>query len=152
MTPPRFMRSSRSHHARRSGGNSHRSAESHGPNGKVRGNYKHILDHYLSQARDARASGDRVMVEYLLQYAEHYQRMVNQINETMNNQQQHGGQPSAATAPQDHQNSVQDRRDEQPRDERREVTREKQPRDERHARDGRNGTGASPVVRPGSVF
>lgn len=135
MTPPRFMRSSRSHHARRSGGNSHRSAESHGPNGKVRGNYKHILDHYLSQARDARASGDRVMVEYLLQYAEHYQRMVNHINETMNNQQQHGAQP-------------QDIRDER-RD--RDTTRDEQP-----SRDGRNGTGgtgaASPVVRPGSVF
>ena len=149
MTPPRFMRSSRSHHARRSGGNSHRSAESHGPNGKVRGNYKHILDHYLSQARDARASGDRVMVEYLLQYAEHYQRMVNQINETMNNQQQHGGQPqpsATTTMPQDSQPLTQDRRDEQP------SRRDERPRDERHARDGRNGTGASPVVRPGSVF
>ena len=147
MTPPRFMRSSRSHHhARRSGGNSHRSAESHGPNGKVRGTYKHILDHYLSQARDARASGDRVMVEYLLQYAEHYQRMVNHINETMNNQQQHGVQPSAATMPQNQQPSVQDMRED-----RRDASRDAI-RDERPSRDGRNGTGASPVVRPGSVF
>lgn len=135
MTPPRFMRSPRNHHARRSGGNSHRSAESHGPNGKVRGNYKHILDHYLSQARDARASGDRVMVEYLLQYAEHYQRMVNHINETVNNQQQHGAQPPAQDM----------------REERRDTARDEQP-----SKDGRNGTGgaggASPVVRPGSVF
>jgi Domain of unknown function (DUF4167) len=50
--------------------------DSAGPEGKVRGTPQQIIDKYLSLARDAQTSGDRVMSENFLQHAEHYQRML----------------------------------------------------------------------------
>ena len=53
-----------------------RSFESNGPDVKIRGTAQHIADKYTTLARDAAASGDRVMAENYLQHAEHYGRIV----------------------------------------------------------------------------
>jgi hypothetical protein len=50
--------------------------DSAGPEGKVRGTPQQIIDKYLSLARDAQTTGDRVMSENFLQHAEHYQRLL----------------------------------------------------------------------------
>jgi hypothetical protein len=52
--------------------------DSAGPEGKVRGTPQQIIDKYLSLARDAQTTGDRVMSENFLQHAEHYQRLLMQ--------------------------------------------------------------------------
>ncbi len=51
--------------------------DSHGPDVRVRGNATQIYDKYLSLARDAAASGDRVAAEGYFQFAEHYFRIIN---------------------------------------------------------------------------
>ncbi len=56
--------------------------DSAGPEGKVRGTPQQIIDKYLSLARDAQTSGDRVVSENFLQHAEHYQRMLIQAAST----------------------------------------------------------------------
>ena len=53
-----------------------RSYESNGPDVKIRGTAQHVAEKYLTLARDASASGDRVMAENYLQHAEHYGRIV----------------------------------------------------------------------------
>ncbi|WP_366048898.1 DUF4167 domain-containing protein [uncultured Bartonella sp.] len=53
-----------------------RNYESNGPDVKIRGNAQHIADKYTALARDAQASGDRVMAENYLQHAEHYVRII----------------------------------------------------------------------------
>lgn len=42
----------------------------------MRGTPQQIIDKYLSLARDAQTSGDRVTAENFLQHAEHYQRIL----------------------------------------------------------------------------
>jgi hypothetical protein len=58
------------------GNNINRVYDSAGPEGKVRGTPQQIIDKYLSLARDAQTSGDRVASENFLQHAEHYQRIL----------------------------------------------------------------------------
>ena len=53
-----------------------RSYESNGPDVKIRGSAQQIADKYLTLARDAQSSGDRVIAENYLQHAEHYSRIV----------------------------------------------------------------------------
>jgi hypothetical protein len=53
-----------------------RSYESNGPDVKVRGTAQNIAEKYLTLARDAQSSGDRVMAENYLQHAEHYNRII----------------------------------------------------------------------------
>ena len=53
-----------------------RSYESNGPDVKIRGTAQHVAEKYSTLARDAAASGDRVMAENYLQHAEHYGRIV----------------------------------------------------------------------------
>jgi Domain of unknown function (DUF4167) len=53
-----------------------RSYESNGPDVKVRGTAQNIAEKYMSLARDAQSSGDRVMAENYLQHAEHYNRII----------------------------------------------------------------------------
>lgn len=43
---------------------------------KIRGTAAHIYEKYQSLARDAQASGDRIIAENYLQHAEHYFRMM----------------------------------------------------------------------------
>lgn len=53
-----------------------RNYESNGPDVKIRGSAQQIADKYMSLARDAQSSGDRVMAENYLQHAEHYNRII----------------------------------------------------------------------------
>ncbi|MGB0681505.1 MAG: DUF4167 domain-containing protein [Magnetovibrionaceae bacterium] len=52
------------------------SFESNGPDVKVRGTAQQIVEKYLSLARDATSSGDRIGAEAFYQYAEHYYRVM----------------------------------------------------------------------------
>ncbi len=58
--------------------------ESAGPEGKVRGTPQQVIDKYLSLARDAQLSGDRVTAENFLQHAEHYVRILIAMQEAAN--------------------------------------------------------------------
>lgn len=53
-----------------------RSYDSSGPDVRVRGTASQVYEKYQSLARDAMASGDRVMAENLQQHAEHYYRII----------------------------------------------------------------------------
>ena len=53
-----------------------RNYESNGPDVKIRGTTAHISEKYLSLARDALSSGDRVSAENYFQHAEHYMRLI----------------------------------------------------------------------------
>lgn len=53
-----------------------RSYESNGPEVKIRGTPAHVAEKYMSLARDAMASGDRVLAENFFQHAEHYNRII----------------------------------------------------------------------------
>jgi len=60
---------------------------------KSQGNPKQNLDKYTAMARDARQSGDRVNEEYYLQFADHFQRLINERNASageQNNNAQRG--------------------------------------------------------------
>lgn len=53
-----------------------RSYESNGPEIKIRGTANQVYDRYCQLARDAMASGDRVLAESYQQHAEHYYRIM----------------------------------------------------------------------------
>ncbi len=53
-----------------------RSYESNGPDVKIRGTALHIAEKYVTLARDAQSSGDRVAAESYFQHAEHYYRII----------------------------------------------------------------------------
>lgn len=52
--------------------------DSNGPDVRIRGTAFQIVEKYMTLAKDAAASGDRVLAENYLQHAEHYQRMISQ--------------------------------------------------------------------------
>ena len=58
------------------GHNPNRTFDSTGPEIKIRGSASNVYEKYLQLARDANASGDRVMAENYLQHAEHYFRIM----------------------------------------------------------------------------
>src|ERR671932_1582200 len=60
--------------------------ESNGPDVKIRGTASHIMEKYLSLARDAQASGDPVAAENYLQHAEHYYRIIAAAQEQFRDQ------------------------------------------------------------------
>ena len=63
--------------------------DSSGPEGKVRGTPQQIIEKYLSLARDAQLSGDRVAEQSFLQHAEHYTRMLGEAQKEMAERQQY---------------------------------------------------------------
>ena len=68
--------------------------DSSGPDLRIRGTAQQLFEKYLQLGRDATGSGDRVMAESYFQYAEHYFRILNAINQaSQQNTQAHGGQP-----------------------------------------------------------
>jgi hypothetical protein len=67
---------SNNHNNRKSQNPLTRSFESTGPDVKVRGTPAHVAEKYISLARDALSSGDRVLAENYLQHAEHYNRII----------------------------------------------------------------------------
>lgn len=50
--------------------------DSSGPDVRVRGNAHQVFDKYQALAREAAASGDRIMAEAYWQYADHYFRVI----------------------------------------------------------------------------
>ena len=70
--------------------------DSSGPDLRVRGTAQQLFEKYLQLGRDASSSGDRVMAESYFQHAEHYFRIVNAMNQAVQQQGgpqfQHGGQ------------------------------------------------------------
>lgn len=75
-------RKQRARTAPRKGGKSNNSSGSNAGNrndNRSRGNPKQLLEKYKNQARDALQSGDRVEAEYFFQFADHYQRVVNEM-------------------------------------------------------------------------
>ena len=50
--------------------------DSHGPDVRVRGTVQQVHDKYLTLARDATSSGDRINAENYYQHAEHYYRII----------------------------------------------------------------------------
>lgn len=59
----------------------HQNFDSSGPDVRIRGNAFQVYEKYQALARDAHTSGDRVAAENYLQHAEHYYRIICQINE-----------------------------------------------------------------------
>ena len=55
--------------------------DSNGPDVRIRGNAHQVYEKYLSLARDATASGDRVLAESCFQHAEHYFRILKSFSE-----------------------------------------------------------------------
>jgi len=86
---------SRGRGSRKGGGNNvNRVYDSAGPEGKVRGTPQQIIDKYLTLARDAQTSGDRVTAENFLQQVEHYQRIL--IQATAAQEQMRGNSDQGA--------------------------------------------------------
>gem|GEM_PF-972745 len=57
------------------GGNRTQNFDSNGPQGRIRGTAKQIHEKYTQLAKDAISAGDRVLVESLFQFADHYGRI-----------------------------------------------------------------------------
>jgi Domain of unknown function (DUF4167) len=53
--------------------------DSSGPDVRVRGNAHQVFDKYQALAREAAASGDRIMAEAYWQYADHYFRVIQTV-------------------------------------------------------------------------
>ena len=64
--------------------------DSSGPDLRIRGTAQQLFEKYLQLGRDATGSGDRVMAESYFQYAEHYFRILNAINQASQQQPQQG--------------------------------------------------------------
>ena len=82
-------RNNNNNNNRKGGGSRNNSYESNGPDVKVRGNAQQVVEKYLTLARDATLSGDRIDAESYYQFAEHYYRIMNAnaVNEQQREQQ-----------------------------------------------------------------
>lgn len=76
MRPGQGSKRSRGRGGRKPQNNFNRTFDSNGPDVKIRGSAPHINEKYLTLARDANASGDRIAAENYLQHAEHYFRIM----------------------------------------------------------------------------
>jgi|GEM_PF-3785051 len=100
-----------SNHSNHGGGGNRRinprvhTFDSNGPDVRIRGNAVQITEKYLTLARDAQAGGDRVLAESYLQHAEHYQRMLGEMTEDYNRQQQQLQQQQPQPQHNGHQNN-----------------------------------------------
>jgi hypothetical protein len=133
--------------------NPNRSWDSQGPeNIKVRGNAQTVYERYMQLARDAAASGDRVLAENYTQHAEHYfrvlralqpQRPVSEIAQRelagqgfdIDFEDESGAQAAAILAAQQ---AEADRAAEQERRQREQDERRNDPRQDSERRDGRD--------------
>ena len=69
-------RGSNSGGGRKPQNNRNQSFDSNGPSGRIRGTATQLHEKYLTLARDASTSGDRITAESCYQYADHYYRIV----------------------------------------------------------------------------
>lgn len=79
--------------------NRNQTIDSNGPDVRIRGNVFQVYDKYMALARDAQASGDRVMAENYQQHAEHYVRIINAMNEAYGQPHQQQGQDGGREQP-----------------------------------------------------
>ncbi|HTQ33135.1 MAG TPA: DUF4167 domain-containing protein [Stellaceae bacterium] len=73
--------------------------DSNGPNVKIRGNAYQVYERYLTLAREAQSSGDRIAAENFYQHAEHYFRVLNANGEARLQQQQQQMMPADGEQP-----------------------------------------------------
>ncbi len=66
---------------RRGNGTRMKVYDSNGPDVRIRGTAHQVAEKYLTLAKDAASSDDRSLSESYLQHAEHYQRIINTLNE-----------------------------------------------------------------------
>jgi hypothetical protein len=64
--------------------------DSSGPDMRLRGTAQQLFEKYLQMGRDATSSGDRVMAEGYFQHAEHYFRIINAMNQAVQQTQPNG--------------------------------------------------------------
>lgn len=64
--------------------------DSNGPEVRIRGTIYQIFEKYASLARENAMGGDRVLAENLLQHAEHYMRLINDVKAEMATEQTQG--------------------------------------------------------------
>jgi hypothetical protein len=76
--------------------------DSSGPDLRIRGTAQQLFEKYLQLGRDATGSGDRVMAESYFQYAEHYFRILNAINQASQQSQGQGQSQSQGQNGQPH--------------------------------------------------
>lgn len=57
--------------------------DSNGPDVRIRGTAHQVFEKYVGLAKDASGSGDHILAESYLQYAEHYQRVISGWHETV---------------------------------------------------------------------
>ena len=99
MRPPNKSRSRNKNNRRGGGGNIgnalNRVYESSGPDGRVRGTPVQVIEKYQALAHDSALAGDRVATENFQQHAEHYIRMINDVQRQLAEQreQQQASQP-----------------------------------------------------------
>ncbi len=76
--------SNRRHRSRNSGRRNNQSRaqvyDSNGPDVRIRGTAHQVAEKYLTLAKDAASSGDRIVAENYYQHAEHYIRIINESN------------------------------------------------------------------------
>ena len=85
---------------RHSGGRNN-NFESHGPEVNIRGTALQVQEKYLALARDANVSGDRILAEAFLQFAEHYYRISNpEVGNGSGKGQNRDGKKQSPSAPQ----------------------------------------------------
>ena len=92
MRPPNKSRS-RNKNNRRGGGQNlgnalNRVYESAGPEGKVRGTPVQVIEKYQALAHDSSLAGDRVATENFQQHAEHYIRLINDVQRQLAEQRE----------------------------------------------------------------
>lgn len=72
---------SRSNNGRRSNNQQRTQVyDSNGPDVRIRGTAHQVAEKYLSLAKDATSAGDRIVAENYYQHAEHYIRIINEMN------------------------------------------------------------------------
>lgn len=71
---------SRNNNRGKGGNNRGKVYDSNGPEVRIRGTAHQIAEKYEALAKDANAVGDTVLAESYLQYAEHYQRIISELN------------------------------------------------------------------------
>ncbi|CAM3191575.1 hypothetical protein SPAN111604_09580 [Sphingomonas antarctica] len=146
----------------RGGGQNRQGGNGRGPesgnriDNRARGNAPQLLEKYKGLARDAQQAGDRVLMEYYLQFADHYFRVVSESRTRQDEQRQprgdgQGNDGDDGDDGQDGQDDGEDdfgfklpprqeqpRRDDRPREDRpQQQQRDDRPREDRGQRDDR---------------
>lgn len=62
--------------------------DSNGPDVRIRGTAHQVAEKYLALAKDASSVGDIVIAENYYQHAEHYLRLINEMNDAVKVQQE----------------------------------------------------------------